>query len=62
MSDRWKIEFKKNGKPVETLHNQTGGQLRRVRNVWAKNKKNANSEYYNTTLHYEAEPDVKGVK
>lgn len=59
---RWKVELRVNGKVAKTLRNQTGNQLRKIRNEWALNKRNIASEYHNTQLHFEAEPDVKGIK
>lgn len=59
MNDRWRVTLTLNGKIKKDLRNKTGLQLRRIRSEWAKNKKNADSEYFNTELHYNAETDLR---
>jgi len=61
-SSRWKIELKRNGTVVETLRNQTGHQLRRIRNAWADGKKIKGDKYFGTQLKFEEEPDLKRIK
>lgn len=59
MTNRWRIKIVQGNTVKQELRNQTGNQLRRIRNAWAEEKKIKGSQYFNTELKFEAEPDLK---
>jgi hypothetical protein len=62
MANRWRIKIIHKGAVKQDLRNQTGNQLRKIRNAWAQEKKTQGSQYFGTELKFEAEPDLKNIK
>ena len=59
MTNRWHIKIVQGNTVKQDLRNQTGKQLRKIRNAWAEGKKIKGNQYFGTELKYEAKPDLK---